>query len=432
MASVSNSLRQIRCQRQVLGSQLLPIARPKYHMPLAIRTLKTDANSSSTAPETSNNDASNTQAVVESVQLPFRGVSHVRAVPATPSYFTRSPQINDMYIRVCNLLTKYHHLPTVPANEAPPMAWSKLDEMRSQVGEAIKASFYTKVMKVAKRLNLIEPSLRPTEVKIALEQFVRDIDPLSNMPSPVIIDKFGRAVGVGKRKASTARAFVVEGTGEILVNGKPLNEAFGRVHDRESAVWALTSTARLDKYNVWALVEGGGTTGQAEALTLGIAKALVAHEPALKPALRKGKSNENSLLFICYCESTANVHHSWMYHKRSQNRGTQEARSPQGSQVPCLGQAIKALFVTATHQLPITDPATQKRSRGPGAAGHEGGKREDTRYPRYYLYHQQQPGICILLFFCNLSQMYLPQTNVPIQYLLPKNKPPNQTITHTT
>jgi small subunit ribosomal protein S9 len=141
---------------------------------------------------------------------------------------------------------------------------------------------------VAKRLNLIEPSLRPAEVKIALQEFARDINPFLNMPNPITIDKFGRAVGVGKRKASTARAFVVEGNGEVLVNGKPLNEAFGRVHDRESAVWALTSTERLDKYNVWVLVEGGGTTGQAEAITLAVAKALVAHEPALKTALRKG------------------------------------------------------------------------------------------------------------------------------------------------
>ncbi|OAA71594.1 37S ribosomal protein S9 [Cordyceps fumosorosea ARSEF 2679] len=84
-----------------------------------------------------------------------------------------------------------------------------------------------------------------------------------------------------------ARAFVVEGTGEVLVNGKTLGEAFGRVHDRESAIWALLATGRLDKYNVWALVEGGGTTGQAEAMTMAVAKGLLAHEPALKPALRK-------------------------------------------------------------------------------------------------------------------------------------------------
>ncbi|KAL3957837.1 hypothetical protein ACCO45_008415 [Purpureocillium lilacinum] len=199
----------------------------------------------------------------------------------------QEPQFNDLYIRISNLLTKYHHLPTVSPNEAPLVPWTKLEEMRSQMGEPIKASHYAKVIRVAKRLNLIEPTLRPAEVKIALQDFARDINPFLNMPRPVPIDKFGRAVGVGKRKESTARAFVVEGTGEVLVNGKTLSEAFGRVHDRESAVWALTATERLDKYNVWVLVEGGGTTGQAEAITLAVAKALIAHEPALKTALRK-------------------------------------------------------------------------------------------------------------------------------------------------
>ena len=82
------------------------------------------------------------------------------------------------------------------------------------------------------------------------------------------------------------RSLVVEG---IKQGGKTLAEAFGRIHDRESAIWALKATDRMDKYNVWALVSGGGTTGQAEALTLAVGKALLAHEPGLKPALRRGK-----------------------------------------------------------------------------------------------------------------------------------------------
>lgn len=81
-----------------------------------------------------------------------------------------------------------------------------------------------------------------------------------------------------------------------MVNGKGLHAAFGRIHDRESAVWALKATQRIDRYNVWALVEGGGTTGQAEALTLGVAKALMVHEPLLKPALRRGESDH--VLFL--------------------------------------------------------------------------------------------------------------------------------------
>ena len=104
------------------------------------------------------------------------------------------------------------------------------------------------------------------------------------------MDQWGRARGVGRRKSSNAVVYLVEGEGEVLVNGQSLTQAFGRVHDRESAIWALKATDRIDKYNVWAVVNGGGTTGQAEALTLGVAKALMVHEPDLKPALRRGES----------------------------------------------------------------------------------------------------------------------------------------------
>ena len=82
----------------------------------------------------------------------------------------------------------------------------------------------------------------------------------------------------------------MEGTGEVLVNGRSLVQSFPRIHDRESAMWALKITQRMDKYNVFALVSGGGLTGQAESITLALAKALLVHEPALKPALRRGKS----------------------------------------------------------------------------------------------------------------------------------------------
>ena len=82
----------------------------------------------------------------------------------------------------------------------------------------------------------------------------------------------------------------------MLVNGKSLADIFARVHDRESALWALKATDRINRYNVWSIVQGGGTTGQAEALTLGIAKALLAHEPLLKKTLRRGEPDAWSML----------------------------------------------------------------------------------------------------------------------------------------
>jgi small subunit ribosomal protein S9 len=179
------------------------------------------------------------------------------------------------------------------------------------VGEVVRASRYQKIVRVLQRLNQIHPALMPAEVKNTLEHYKRDINPSLNQARPIKVDSFGRALGVGRRKASTARAWVVEGTGEVLVNGKTLSELFGRVHDRESAIWALKATERIDKYNVWALVDGGGTTGQAEALTLAVAKALLAHEPLLKPALRRGRfiaSRAQKYLL------TRDPYHSRLYH----------------------------------------------------------------------------------------------------------------------
>lgn len=218
-----------------------------------------------------------------------RLADHARAVPVSPSYFSRQPRFNDSYLVLQRLLRSYDNLPLAAEGSVERIAWKTLQDYRQTIGEPVKTSDFVKCMEVVKRLHQIHPKLKPKAVLDAVEVFKRDIQPFSNVAKPIIVDQFGRALGVGRRKTSVARAWVVEGTGEVQVNGKSLAEAFGRVHDRESAVWALRSTGRIDKYNVWALVEGGGTTGQAEALTLAVSKALMAHEPALKPALRRGK-----------------------------------------------------------------------------------------------------------------------------------------------
>lgn len=214
---------------------------------------------------------------------------HARAIPVSPSYFSRQPEFNDAYLLLQKLMRRYAHLPTVSSDQLERVAFRTLKDYRLAAGEDVKASEYARCMTLVKRLNKIHPKLAPPNVKVAIAPFIRDINPHIHKAKEIPIDKFGRTLGVGKRKTSIARAWVVEGVGEVLVNGKSLADAFGRIHDRESAVWALKATARTDKYNVWALVEGGGTTGQAEALAMAVGKALMAHEPALKPALRRGE-----------------------------------------------------------------------------------------------------------------------------------------------
>lgn len=215
---------------------------------------------------------------------------YARLVPESAAYFTAQPNFTDDLLKLEHLLQKYSSLPRLKPEDVPRVAWQPLNEYKTMVGETIKTSKYTKIVETLRQLNTIHPDLMPKQVREVLDEYKRDIDPYSNVAKPIPIDADGRARGLGRRKTSTARAWVVEGTGEILVNGKTLAEAFGRIHDRESAIWALKATDRIDKYNVWALVSGGGTTGQAEALTLAVAKGLMAHEPALKAALRRGES----------------------------------------------------------------------------------------------------------------------------------------------
>ncbi|KAK3169399.1 hypothetical protein OEA41_008782 [Lepraria neglecta] len=224
---------------------------------------------------------------IDLTSLPPPNPQNARVVPASPSYFTGRPDSTDNYLNLLALLRRYQTLPTVPPAQAPRVAWRTVTQYRLLVGEPVRASKYHKIVEVLQRLNRIHPSVIPLDLSQAMEIYKRDVDPYAVKKKPAIIDEDGRAYGVGRRKSSSAKVYLVQGEGEVLVNGKSINNVFGRIHDRESALWALKATGRMDKYNVWALVTGGGSTGQAEAITLGAAKALMVFEPALKPALRR-------------------------------------------------------------------------------------------------------------------------------------------------
>ena len=93
--------------------------------------------------------------------------------------------------------------------------------------------------------------------------------------------------GTGRRKSSVARVFLRKGTGTITVNERPLDEFFGRETARMIVRQPLELTQSTDKFDVVATAAGGGTTGQAGAIRLGIARALVEYDESLKGELRK-------------------------------------------------------------------------------------------------------------------------------------------------
>ena len=92
--------------------------------------------------------------------------------------------------------------------------------------------------------------------------------------------------GTGKRKNAIARVWITPGTGQFVVNGKSLEEYFGRFTLQKMALEPFTQAGGA-QFDVKATATGGGTTGQAGALRHGIAKALVEYSEELKPALRE-------------------------------------------------------------------------------------------------------------------------------------------------
>jgi small subunit ribosomal protein S9 len=93
--------------------------------------------------------------------------------------------------------------------------------------------------------------------------------------------------GTGRRKTSAARVFLRPGTGEIQINGRPLDTFFGRETARMIVRQPLAVAEVEGKFDVQVTVRGGGTTGQAGAIRHGITRALLAYDESLRKSLRK-------------------------------------------------------------------------------------------------------------------------------------------------
>ena len=93
--------------------------------------------------------------------------------------------------------------------------------------------------------------------------------------------------GTGKRKSSTARVRLLPGEGKIIVNERDINDYFKNETQRTLIRYPLVITDTLGKFDVRALVDGGGISGQAGAMRLGIARALVQFNAELRAKLKR-------------------------------------------------------------------------------------------------------------------------------------------------
>ena len=92
--------------------------------------------------------------------------------------------------------------------------------------------------------------------------------------------------GTGRRKTSSARVFLKPGSGNIIVNEKPLDQYFGRETARMIVRQPLSKVEMTDKFDIYVTVSGGGSSGQAGAIRHGITRALMEYDDSLRGTLR--------------------------------------------------------------------------------------------------------------------------------------------------
>jgi len=107
-------------------------------------------------------------------------------------------------------------------------------------------------------------------------------------PAALVLGPKDYAWGTGRRKTSVARVRLRGGSGSFLVNGRPMEDYFPVLQHRIHLLGPLDATGAKGRYDIFVNVNGGGPTGQAGAVRLGIARALRRAEPEVFDALREG------------------------------------------------------------------------------------------------------------------------------------------------
>lgn len=127
-------------------------------------------------------------------------------------------------------------------------------------------------------LGIKEPVSRRKPAAKSAEKPVKKVGP----------DKGGFYWGTGRRKSSVARVRIKPGSGKIVINKKELGEYFKRPQDQNAVVAPLKAVEADKSFDIFINVKGGGTTGQAGASLLGVARALRKYDESMVPALRDG------------------------------------------------------------------------------------------------------------------------------------------------
>ncbi|KAF9568022.1 SSU ribosomal protein S9P [Agrocybe pediades] len=261
-----------------------------------------------------------------------------KPIPESPSFYTTRAAYYDQLMHLEKAITmsetflRHNHLLPLPdfaKASLPPLeaVWKDQMELESEFQTKMTTTRYRKVTKLLNQLNDFE-RIATTGGCPELADMLRNILQLYESSKKeaylargkrkkAVLDEYGRSYTLGKRKTSSARVWMIPvqqptppeieqdnttsdvtellnpkpivSTTTVLVNNLPLNQYFPISSDREKITRPFKVAGVLGKYNVFAIVRGGGLSGQAGALAHGIAKGIVAHEPELEVMFRRAK-----------------------------------------------------------------------------------------------------------------------------------------------
>lgn len=214
----------------------------------------------------------------------------VRTIPKLSTFYSANPHHEYRIDRLESLLRRYVKLPVVPLSQvqADRPSWISMDDYALiGGGTRLKPIQYRQLISLLNKLHSVDPQLTNDEIKSELSPYYKKTKIQAVQTQVKTLDEYGRSVAIGRRKSSVAKVFLTRGQGEILVNGRQLNDYFVKLKDRRSIMYPLDVVNSVTKYNIFAATSGGGPTGQAEAIMNAVAKALVIFNPLLKPRLHK-------------------------------------------------------------------------------------------------------------------------------------------------
>ncbi|KAJ3056898.1 37S ribosomal protein S9, mitochondrial [Rhizophlyctis rosea] len=210
-------------------------------------------------------------------------------LPDDPAYFTGNPHYYK-YLRQINAAIRENEsqLRQLEDNgDAQTSAdWMNLQTMQVQLEMKLDPTTYRNL---TEKLNFLVPlASKNPKIEELLRPFVLPGQSLIKAaPETLTLDELGRSYTYGSRKRAIAQVWMVEGDGQIYVNGIPMIDVFPEIVERESIVRPFEATGTLGKYNVWALVQASGPMSQASAVAVAVARGIAVHNPHLKEHLQQ-------------------------------------------------------------------------------------------------------------------------------------------------